>query len=199
MKVIKEMSTYYSLAIQRHPESVEQMSDAIWSGYYHKISTDSNPQHHLCDPSWCSYLQHKNENKPYNHKPPICPSIQNHVKEIYTDLTDKKLLSRCLGRNTQNSNECFNSTAWQFVPKHTFNGKITVETSVWMAAIIFNEGMTSILKMMDGLGIEVQGNRRSTNQTKKVRASQQKQKSALEDNYEEVEGLLYAPGIDSDW
>ena len=68
-----------------------------------------------------------------------------------------------------------------------------------MAAIIFNEGMTSILKMMDGLGIEVQGNRRSTNQTKKVRASQQKQKSALEDNYEEVEGLLYAPGIDSDW
>ena len=67
-KVVREMSTYFSLAIQRHPESIVDMKKEIWSGFYHKISTDANLQHQLRDPSWCQYLQYQEKKLEYKHK-----------------------------------------------------------------------------------------------------------------------------------
>lgn len=57
-KVINELSLYYGLAIRRNPESVENMQNEVWATYFHKISTDSNPQHHFCpqgSSSWCKW------------------------------------------------------------------------------------------------------------------------------------------------
>ncbi|EFN81483.1 hypothetical protein EAI_00036, partial [Harpegnathos saltator] len=57
-KVMQELSTYYGLAVLRNPDSVEEMTTAIWATYYHKRSTNANPQHMYCPPgtsSWCKY------------------------------------------------------------------------------------------------------------------------------------------------
>lgn len=46
----------------------------------------------------------------------------------------------------------------QFVnsnPKHVYNGNTVVKLSAWTAAIIFNEGFSPILKIYEGLGIDI--------------------------------------------
>lgn len=47
-KLIDELSIYYGLAIRRNKDSVEDMRKEIWATFYHKISTDSKPQHDFC-------------------------------------------------------------------------------------------------------------------------------------------------------
>lgn len=107
-KVMKDMSAHYSLAIQRNPDSLENMKKEIWAGFYHKISTDALPQHEKCNPEWCKYLKAKADNTPFMHKPALSAEVQELVKPVFEKLTNDELLSRCLGRNTQNNNECYN-------------------------------------------------------------------------------------------
>ncbi|GFV37482.1 uncharacterized protein TNCV_1157451 [Trichonephila clavipes] len=51
------LQKYYGLAIRRNVgKSVADMSKSIWAIYFHKLSTDENPQHALCpmgERSWC--------------------------------------------------------------------------------------------------------------------------------------------------
>lgn len=57
-KIIGELTKYYGLAIRRHHDSVEEMRKEIWATYYHKSSTDKNPQHENCpsgENSWCKW------------------------------------------------------------------------------------------------------------------------------------------------
>lgn len=122
------------------------------------------------------------------------------------------LLERCLGGHTQNANESFNATIWRICPKHLNSGLQIVEISAFIAAGIFNEGYTSILKLMNELGIIVgtyckvfaentdearivKQNRMSLSETKAARTARKQQQ--LEDNqlFEEAEGLLYGSGI----
>ncbi|GFV72622.1 DUF1758 domain-containing protein [Trichonephila clavipes] len=53
------LQKYYGLAIRRNVgKSVADMSKSIWVIYFHKLSTDENPQHALCpmgEESWCGY------------------------------------------------------------------------------------------------------------------------------------------------
>ncbi|GFV94394.1 uncharacterized protein TNCV_3352321 [Trichonephila clavipes] len=53
------LQKYYGLAIRKNVgKSVADMSKSIWAIYFHKLSTDENPQHALCsmgEESWCGY------------------------------------------------------------------------------------------------------------------------------------------------
>ncbi|GFX07120.1 uncharacterized protein TNCV_4268721 [Trichonephila clavipes] len=53
------LQNYYGLAIRRNVgKSFADMSKSIWEIYFHKLSTDENPQHALCpmgEESWCGY------------------------------------------------------------------------------------------------------------------------------------------------
>lgn len=69
-KVIREMSTYYALAIQRHENSTDAMKNEIMAGYHHKISTDEFPQHQFCDVQWCKYMQNTAAGVEFQHPPP---------------------------------------------------------------------------------------------------------------------------------
>ena len=103
------------------------MKKEIWASYYHNISTDIEPQHEKCDASWCAYKKAQGAGKAYKHKPSIDPDIRPLIKSVYEKLTDDTLLTRCLGGNTQNNNECYNKTLWALVPKHTYVGRNVVE------------------------------------------------------------------------
>lgn len=124
-KIIRDISTYYALAVQRYPNSVQDMKNEIWATFYHKISTDEFPQHDHCHYDWCKYVQNTAAGVEYEHPPALDPQVQSAVKEIYTSLTADDLLKRCIGKHNQNNNECYNSCLWQLCPKHSYVGKDT--------------------------------------------------------------------------
>jgi len=60
----------------------------------------------------------------------------------------RELLERCLGGETQNNNESFNSTVWRLTPKHFHCGPKVNEIAAYLATGIFNEGFYAVLKTM---------------------------------------------------
>ncbi|GFU63431.1 uncharacterized protein TNCV_44771 [Trichonephila clavipes] len=59
---IDKLQRYYGLAIRNNSGNLSAMKQAIWAIFFHKISTDLNPQHGLCplvDDSWCGYNRSK--------------------------------------------------------------------------------------------------------------------------------------------
>ncbi|GFW42593.1 uncharacterized protein TNCV_4257871 [Trichonephila clavipes] len=55
LKEVDSIQHYYGLAIRKNLSSVEDMKRAIWAIYFHKLSTEDNPQHALCplgEDSW---------------------------------------------------------------------------------------------------------------------------------------------------
>ncbi|GFX03808.1 uncharacterized protein TNCV_2113801 [Trichonephila clavipes] len=68
------LQKYYGLAIRRNVgKSVADMSKSIWAIYFHKLSTDENPQHALCpmgEESWCGYNKSIVSGEKYTHNIP---------------------------------------------------------------------------------------------------------------------------------
>ncbi|GFV79808.1 uncharacterized protein TNCV_1726331 [Trichonephila clavipes] len=48
LKEVDSIQHYYGLAIRKNLSTVEDMKRAIWAIYFHKLSTEDNPQHALC-------------------------------------------------------------------------------------------------------------------------------------------------------
>ena len=216
---MKELSTYYGLAIRRNIDSVENMRKEIWATFYHKISTDRKPQHSNCPAganSWCDYrkLEAQKKLKGYKHPPPLADDVQQVLKPIYDDLTKQELLERCLGVHTQNNNEAFNHTVWHMAPKHIFSGKQVVEIATKTAACIFNEGFQPILRIFETMGCVLgphslnfarlhdeariqRAEKQALSTTKETRMKNRNARSEEIELLEQAEGLIYGPGIDS--
>ncbi|KAL7290895.1 hypothetical protein TKK_0015625 [Trichogramma kaykai] len=131
------------------------MKREIWAGFYHMISTDAEPQHTYCNSDWCKYLKAQDGNVVFKHKPALSAEVQELVKPVFEQLIDEKLLRRCLGKNTQNNNECYNKTLWALVPKSTFVGLSVTEIAVQISLATFNEGRITLLKMMEIMGCTI--------------------------------------------
>ncbi|CAB3252833.1 unnamed protein product [Arctia plantaginis] len=114
-KVIQETTKFYGLAIRRHPDSLEDMKKEVWATYYHKCSSDKNPQHQFCpegEDSSCKWrkAEAKNELDQFHHdKPHLISQVQVAIKPVFEDLSKDELLIRCIGAETQNNNESSNS------------------------------------------------------------------------------------------
>ncbi|GFX39975.1 uncharacterized protein TNCV_2647381 [Trichonephila clavipes] len=77
--------------------SVEDMKRAIWAIYFHKLSTEDNPQHALCplgEDSWCGYNHSIVTGEFYIHKHSLPESILLKVKKVFRDLTEKDLIEK---------------------------------------------------------------------------------------------------------
>lgn len=214
---MRELSTYYELAVRRNRDSVEDMRKAIWATYYHKFSRDDSFQHSYCPEgadSWCTYqmAEAKNLLKDFKHPPALSEEIQPLLKSIYEDLTSDDLLERCLGANTQNNNESFNAIVWNFAPKSVFAGKQIVDIAVFCAACTFNEGFSPLLKIMEVMGVTIgtkaaefterqdrvrieTANRRSSEVSKERRTAIRNERLEEIGAYEESEGIMYGAGI----
>lgn len=135
------------------------------------------------------------------------------IKHIFRDLSDKKLLSRCLKGKTQNPNESFNNIIWSHIPKTIFVGLRTLKFGVNMAVCSFNDGGIGICKILLNCGLKpgnhliytmehldrarIKNAEKAQNELeKKVRQHKNLLKRKLEDQFEEEEGLQpsYAPG-----
>ena len=65
------------------------------------------------------------------------------------------LFNRCLGGFTQNANESFNSTIWALTPKSSSSGNIILQIAAHIDTCIFNDGISSILRVMEALELAV--------------------------------------------
>lgn len=217
-KVIGDLTRFYGLAIRRHPDSMKNMKEEIWATYYHCCSSDEVPQHQYCpagENSWCKYRRAEALGLLENFKHdriPLDPRVQEVIKPIFEDLSRDDLLKRCLGAETQNSNESFNSLVWTFAPKTLHSGFKINELASFLAVIIFNDGFTGIQKVMEVLGVKIgfhcdnyakkrdnermkRSELRCSNQYKQARIDNREKASTLHDFHENEEGVLYGPGI----
>lgn len=149
---------YYGNAIRANSESVDAMRQAIWTIWYHRSSTDSNPVHNFCpkgEDSWCSYQRavHEGTISQYRHKNNLPLAIMNTIKPVFKSLVSTELLNRCVGGYTQNNNESLNSKIGKICPKTGFVGRRIVEIAVYGAAMTFNDGMQARMKVLQRLGI----------------------------------------------
>lgn len=218
-KLIDKLTVYYGLAIRRNCDSVENMRNAIWATYYHYCSTDKNPQHEKCPSgaeSWCGWQRAAaaNELPSFHHDyEPFPQVVAEAILPIYTDLSNEKLLERCVGGFTQNNNESYNQLVWKISPKIVNSGYIIVELAAYIAAALFNEGNVSLLYMMNALGLSIGPNahsyvekedadrvttsdRRAHEQTREARMAHRQQQINILEAAADIEGLLYGPGID---
>ncbi|XP_044581963.1 uncharacterized protein LOC123263348 [Cotesia glomerata] len=217
-KVINELSLYYGLAIRRHPDCLQSIKNEIWATYYHKSSSDKNPQHMHCptgSSSWCKWQQASAENtlEEFVHEhPPLDEKVLKVIEPIYTSLSSDDLLHRCLGSETQNNNESLNSLIWTFAPKHIHAGSQTIQIANYLAVAIFNEGYLPILKMMELMGITVgteahsfairrnevrieRSELRVTAASKEGRTARLAERTSQNIEYEVEEGPMYGSGI----
>lgn len=216
-KLIADLTTYYGLAIRRHPDSVAKMQDAVWATFLHKCSTDKDPQHSKCPEgvnSWCKWrvAEATGELASFKHEHPLCKNVQEAIKPVYQALSKDDLLHRCLGGNTQNCNESLNACVWRLAPKHLHSSVQTINSVTAISASLFNEGTSAMLKILNAMGVSV-----GLGATQFARSSDERRRQAAEgkvceyarmayvakkskaiaqqEQFELEEGIMYSPGI----
>jgi len=216
-KLIDELSVYYGLAIRRNTRSVEEMKKEIWATLFHKLSTDRKPQHEKCPEgadSWCSWQKAKarGELAEYQHKPVLSKEIFDALCPIYEELTRDDLLQRCVGGFTQNNNEYFNATLWSIAPKTFHSGKKIVDIAADLATCTFNDGLNSIMEIMQLLEMKIgptcynfcleadsrrvqAAEKKMTDAAKEARRALLSTRKDLDELDNDKEGQLYGAGI----
>ncbi|KYM96705.1 hypothetical protein ALC62_00134 [Cyphomyrmex costatus] len=218
-KLIDKLTVYYGLAIRRNCDSVENMYNAIWATYYHYCSTNENPQHEKCPTgpeSWCPWQRAAAANKlsefehDYDHFP---RDVAEALHPIYTDLSNEKLLERCVGGFTQNSNESYNQLVWKISPKIIPSGSRIVEMAANIGVGMFNEGTSALLHYMSAMGLSLGPNahsyaekedaervkiaeQRAQENTREGRMVRRQHQIGILEAANTSEELLYGPGID---
>ena len=66
---------------------------------------------------------------------------------MFTELSKRELLERCVLGATQNQNESFYSIIWSLCPKTGFCSLVSVDIAVNLAAITFNHGLEGLLPL----------------------------------------------------
>nr|XP_031848752.1 uncharacterized protein LOC116434154 [Nomia melanderi] len=148
----------------------------------------------------------------FNHPTPLHPDVLKHLKPIYEEFSKEDLLTRCLGGRTQNCNESFNSIVWRLNPKYLNSGAKIIEISAFITAGIFNEGYSSVLKIMNALNIYIgqqckffvdtydaqritRQKRRRQSSIKEARISRRMHQMEQNEFFEDTEGLSNDPDI----
>ena len=71
---ITKLQKFYTRAIRKNKGNLEGMHKDVWATYFHCVSTDDYPRHHLCPQgidSWCFYnkaLAYEDEPGPHKFK-----------------------------------------------------------------------------------------------------------------------------------
>lgn len=214
-KLIDELTIYYGLAIRRNHDSVEKMRNEIYATLDHKLSTDDRPRHERCprgETSWCSWQKAQATGEDFVHKPPLSEQVYKAILPIYGELSSDDLLTRCLGGFTQNSNESLNATVWSMAPKSFSSGKHVLDTAVYIAAGIYNNGLSSVMKIMEQLGLTIGPNcynfcveadarrikfseKSLTDGARETRQSLKSARKEEEDSNMDKDGQMYGAGI----
>lgn len=139
-------------------------------------------------------------------------AVMNKMKPIFKDLSEPKLLKRCLGGRTQNPNESFNSLVWNFCPKTSSSSRTIAEITVNVSTVTFNDGDTGLVSIMKQLELNVSqnfvntikksvenrisiGDQRASAATKNARKAKKIRQTVELQRQINEEGETYGPGI----
>ena len=152
-KIIDTLQNYYGMVISSNTDSLVKMVDTVLATLYHVASTNENPNHALCpsgNDSWCGWQKNCTT---YKHKHGLPTAVVEWLEPIYEELSDPKLLSKCLHGKTQNPNECLNKLIWSRCPKKIWVSLKTVQQASYAAIANFNDGNISFLNALQQIGV----------------------------------------------
>ena len=159
-KMIDKFQNSYGLAIRRNTGDLDGMITSIWAVYEHMIMDDQTPlpeQHGKCpktSDTWCKYWRARFDHSlTYDQSARLPQIFREQLKPIFTRLSNRDLLRRCLMGLTQNQNESINGVLWKMIPKTRFCGKTRVQSAVGKTVLHFNSGSTSKAGIFNFLGM----------------------------------------------
>ena len=208
---IESLQNYYGKAIRDNVGDVNAMMKAVQATLLHKNSTDEAPRHHLCDPSWCKYLQARERKEEFHHKDSIPDAIVKELRPIYKRLGARSLLEKCKDGYTQNANESIHALVWKYCPKVMHMGRSAVSAAVALAVCSWNDGLASIQGIAEYLDIPMtphsvahlvdrsvkrikKARYRAKSRTMVLRSKAKRRRKGLNKAQKKKEGVMYAPG-----
>ena len=143
---VDSLTVYFGEAIRNFPGDVDGMFRVIWAVFHHSISDDDQHDHQFCPSgSWCKFNRALADNvEPPKHTPKLPKDLGPFIKPVFTELSKRELLERCVLGATQNQNESFNSIIWSRCPKTLFCSLVSVDIAVNLAMITFNHGLEGL-------------------------------------------------------
>ncbi|GFX53081.1 uncharacterized protein TNCV_1655401 [Trichonephila clavipes] len=140
-RMIDLITTYYGNAIRQNKTCLSDMRKAVWAVYFHISSSDEEPLNSFCPigpNSWCKYQNQVVEGsvETFRHSNKLPVAVMDAIKPVFNDLSQPKLLQKCLGGKTQNNNESINSLIWKLCPKTLGCGRKIVDISTNEAIVI---------------------------------------------------------------
>ena len=152
-KTIDKLQEYYGKAIrcnvsrnakseQEINSALKSMQDAIFAVLYHSVMLpDTKKRHKICPKhadSWCQYVRTKKEVDPKVHY--LDSVFLDFLLPLFTRLSDRTLLLRCLPGYSQNQNESLNGIVWTKAPKHKYKGPKAIKMAGISAVLQFDSG-----------------------------------------------------------
>ncbi|XP_077500054.1 uncharacterized protein LOC144110848 [Amblyomma americanum] len=142
--LVDKLAIYYGRALRSNVGNVDAMQRAVMATYYHITSNDDCPNHTLCptgEQSWCRHNAAKAKKEPEpKHKYSLPSDVAEALLPVYSRLSEKSLLQRCIRGKTQNSNESFHSIIWTLIHKERDSSLFAVEAATAEAVLRFNAG-----------------------------------------------------------
>ena len=116
------------MAIMPHSNDVTEIRNSIITTLYNCTNFQYEESRHLFysegKNSWCKWQSHKPTGKEtYKKKLNLPVAIMNEIKPVFQDLSDLKMLEKCLHGTTQNCNEPFSQLIWNRCQKGIFTSK----------------------------------------------------------------------------
>ena len=157
--------------------NLDEMEKAVWAVLFHYVSNPKGEaeQQKYCpkgEQSWCKWERNQekdaDEEKGLSNKKFLPPVFLELLTPTWKSLADRKLLERCIGGFTQNTNECLNMVLWNKCSKHKFHGRKTVQIAVTSAEVHYNNGATGKYALMNKMHIH-SGSHSVTHSAKKDR------------------------------
>ena len=157
--VIDKLQNYFGEVIRNKTNNTDSMENDIWAILKHTVKEDSlslDLQHAKCPrSSWCKYWSNREHYDDGKRLPSV---FFNELKPMFTRLSQKELLGRCLKGLTQNQHEAINGMLWRRCPKTKFCGKRKVELAVAETIIEFNSGAAGIASVQEASGVSISSN-----------------------------------------
>lgn len=214
--MIDRLQNFLGVAIRQNAGNLQGMKAGALSTLFHVASSKKNNFHFPHCPtgsrSWCKYNSDKaNSTTFYKPGPGLPLEIVHKIRPIFDDLSKETELQKCLHGKTQNTNESFNGTIWERIPKTNYVSLTNLQFGVYDAVANFNIGMKGSVLIYEKLGMvpgaytlkgcqrlnvkrirlaEYRGNKNSKLRRQLLRAKKLKKSDKINETEEET----YVPG-----
>ena len=147
---IDRLQIYAGVAFQQNVGDLKSMKSSFLDSLFHVASSKDNLYHYPHCPigpnSWCKYNANRaNNTQTYKLAPGLPRDIIYKIRPIFLELSKDSELEKCLHSKTQNANESFSGTIWEYIPKTTFVTLPNLEFDIYDALANFNIGIKASL------------------------------------------------------